>query len=79
MKEASMVLIAVAKELATQARNSLPELQEGERIRREWYENGVYFRETLLSDKIFLSQYDFRTRRCRREAAEERGERQSLT
>lgn len=79
MKETSMMLIAVAKELAAQAKSSLPKLQEGETIRREWYENGVYFRETTLSDEIFLSQYDFRTRVCRRVAVEERGERQSLT
>ena len=33
--EASTVLIAVAKELAAQAKSSLPELQEGEQILRE--------------------------------------------
>ena len=79
MTEASTVLIAVAKELAAQAKNSLPELQEGEQILREWYKNGVYFRETLLHGETFLSQYDFRQRTCRREAADKRGDRQSLT
>lgn len=77
--EASTVLIAVAKELAAQAKSSLPELQEGEQILREWYKNGVYFRETLLNGETFLSQYDFRQRMCRRVAVAKRGERQSLT
>lgn len=77
--EASMVLIAVAKELAEQAKSSLPVLQEGEQILREWYEKGVYSRETLLNGETFLSQYDFRQRTCRRTAVDKRGDRQSLT
>lgn len=77
--EVSATLIAVAKELAARAKNSLPELQEGEEIVREWYKNGVYSRETRLNGEIFLSQYDFRQRTCRRMAADERGDRQLLT
>ena len=77
--EVSATLIAVAKELAARAKGSLPELQEGEQVLREWYENGVYSRETRLNDEIFLSQYDFRQKTCRRMAADERGDRQSLT
>ena len=42
--EVSATLIAVAKELAARAKDSLPELQEGEEIVREWYRNGVYSR-----------------------------------
>ena len=75
----SAVLIAVAKELAAQAKEVLPELREDEQVLREWYKNGVYFRETRLNDEIFLSQYDFRQRMCRRVAVAKRGERQSLT
>ncbi len=58
----SAVLLAVAEELAEQAKNSLPEIQKGERIRREWLENGVYSRETVLNGEICLCQYDFRQR-----------------
>lgn len=77
--EAVAVLLAVAKELARQAKDSLPELQDEERVQCEWYENGVYFRQTVLNGQVFLSQYDFRQRTCRREAVAKRGEWQSLT
>lgn len=56
------VLSTVAQELAQTAKDSLPELREGERIRREWYKDGVYYRETALDGEIFLSQYDFKQR-----------------
>ena len=52
----SAVLIAVAKELAAQAKEVLPELREDEQVLREWYKNGVYFRETRLNDEIFVWQ-----------------------
>ena len=68
MTAATSVLLAVATELAQQAKSSMPEIREGERIQREWYENGVYYRETALDDKLFLSQFDFRQRKSRREA-----------
>jgi len=74
MTEVSAVLLAVATELAEQAKNGLSEIREGERIRREWLENGVYSRETVLNGETFLGQYDFRQRVCRRVAATERGE-----
>lgn len=78
MKGVTAVLFAVAKELAAQAKASFPELREGERIQREWYDNGVYSRETVLNGESFLSQYDFRQRtRCH--GKDERGGRQSLT
>lgn len=79
MKEVSSVLIAVSKELAAQAKSGMPKLQEGEEIRREWYENGTYSRETLLSGEFFLNQYDFRTRAYRRVSLGKGGEGQSLT
>ena len=78
MTEISAVLLAVAKELAAQAKGSLPELQDGEQVQREWYKDGVYYRETLLDGEIFLSQYDFRQHTCRQTAVE-RGDRQLLT
>ncbi len=74
MTEIAAVLFAVATELAEQAKNSLPKIQEGEQIRREWLENGIYSRETVLNGETFLSQYNFRQRVCRRVAATERGE-----
>lgn len=75
MTGAAASLLAVAKELAQQAKDSLPNIREGEQIRREWYKNGVYFRETLFDGEIYLSQYDFR----RRAATVKRGDKQSLT
>lgn len=59
---ASAVLLAVAEELAQTAKDSLPELRDGEQIQREWYAEGVYYRETVFNGKTFLSQYDFKTR-----------------
>lgn len=76
--EAAAVLLAIAKELAQQAKDSLPELQDGEQVQHERYEDGVYFRETVLDGQVFLSQYDFRQRASRREAVAKRGEWQSL-
>lgn len=55
-------------ELATLARASLPKLNNGEEIRREWYENGMFYRETVLGDAIFVCSYDFRQRKSRRVA-----------
>lgn len=58
----SAVLFAVAKELAQTAKDSLPELRDGERIQREWFADGVYYRETVFDGEIYTSQYDFRQR-----------------
>ncbi len=66
MTAVSSVLLAVATELAKTAKDSMPKICEGERIRREWLENGVYNRETTLDNDIYLAQYDFRQRKCRR-------------
>ena len=43
MTAATSVLLAVATELAQQAKSGMPEMREGERILREWYESGVYY------------------------------------
>ena len=72
MSAVPSVLQAVAKELASMAKNSLPELRTGERIRREWYENGVFYRETDLDGAIFVSLFDCRQRKSCRLAAEGR-------
>ncbi len=58
----SETLYAIAKELAKQAIDSLPELRDGERVQREWFTDGVYYRETVFDGNTFTSQYDFRTR-----------------
>ena len=58
----SAVLFAVANGLAQTAKDSLPELRDGERITREWFSDGVYYRETVFDGEIFTSQYDFRQR-----------------
>ncbi len=68
MTAAPAVLLAVAAELAKSAKESLPKLQDGERIQREWLADGVYYRETLLNGEVFRSQYDFKQRKSRRVA-----------
>lgn len=60
MTPASAALYAVAKELAQTAKDSLPELRDGERVLREWYTDGVYYRETAFNGETFISQYNFR-------------------
>lgn len=65
MTAVSAVLFAVATELAKQAKDSLPELQDGEKIQRGWLDCGIYYRETTLKDETFISQYDFRQRKSR--------------
>ena len=48
------VLLAVAAELANMAKANLPKLNDGEEIRREWYADGMYYRETALDGVIFI-------------------------
>ena len=38
------------------------EVEDGERLKREWFSDGVYYRETVFDGEIFTSQYDFRQR-----------------
>ncbi len=68
MTAAPSVLLAIAKELAEQARSSLQETSEDEIVLREWYENGIFHRETALNGIIFHDQYDFRQRKSHRAA-----------
>lgn len=62
------VLLAVANELATSAKSSMPELNDGEEVQREWLEDGIFYRETSLNGDIFRYLYDFRQRKSRRMA-----------
>lgn len=71
MTAAPAVLLAVATELAKLAKAEMPKLRDGERVLREWYENGVYYRETTFNSETFRSQYDFRQRKSRRMAVVE--------
>ena len=68
MNAASAVLFAVATELANQAKGSLPELREGEKVQREWFEGGIYKRLTTFEGRTFLSQFDLRQKKSRRVA-----------
>lgn len=80
MTPASAVLYAVAKELAQTAKDSLPELRDGERVLREWYTDGVYYRETAFNGEKFISQYDFRQREnasCEEDVAPKKRRRKS--
>ena len=71
MTAASAVLFAVATELAKEAQDALPKLRDGESVRREWLEDGIYYRETSYNGENFISQYAFRQRKSRREAVVE--------
>ena len=60
---ASDVLLAVASELSALAKSKLPELREGETVKREWLEGGIYFRETVFAGQTYQARYDFRQRK----------------
>ena len=55
MTAASAVLFAVATELAKEAQDALPKLRDGESVRREWLEDGIYYRETSYNGENFIS------------------------
>ncbi len=63
MSVLSTVLFTIATELAKQAKDSMPEIRDGEIIQHEWYEDGIYYRETTFNGKVFQNQYDFRKRK----------------
>ncbi|MBR1613888.1 MAG: hypothetical protein IJ673_00245 [Treponema sp.] len=63
MNETSAVLLAVSSELAALAKDGLPEMKEGETMRREWLENGMYIRETVVDGEVKQARYDFRQRK----------------
>ena len=62
MKNALTALFTVAKELAELAKSSMPELREGELIKREWLTDGIYYRETVFDGKTYQATFDFRQR-----------------
>ena len=53
MSSTPAVLLAVATELAEQAKAEMPELRDGERVLREWYRSGVYYRETSFDCETY--------------------------
>ena len=65
MKRVSAVLFAVATELSKLAKDSMPKMREGEKLCREWYENGIYCRESSLNGHVYVAEYDFRQRKSR--------------
>ena len=66
MKQAALVLIAVAKELSEMAKRSLPVLRKGETVRREWFKDATLYRETDLNGRRFIAEFNFRQRKSRR-------------
>ena len=44
-------------------------MNDGEKVQREWLEDGIYCRETTFEGEIVRCQYDFRQRKIRRIAA----------
>lgn len=66
MSAVPAVFLAVAQELAGQAKASLPKLREDEKVLREYYANGIFYQETALNGEIFRSSYNFRQRKAAR-------------
>lgn len=66
MKTVATVLQTIAIELAKQAKDKMPEIQINEKILREWYEKGIYYRETEIDGVVYQNQYDFKQRELHR-------------
>ena len=64
MNNAFWILVKVAEELAELARSSVPKLRDGERIKREWLDKGVYYRETVFCGEKFLARFNLKQRKC---------------
>ena len=62
MTNVGKTLLVVAKELAESATNSLPELREGELIKKEWLKDNIYCRETIHKNKVYHAKFDFHRR-----------------
>lgn len=69
MKRASLVLIAVAKELSELAKRSLPVLRKGETVQREWFKDATFYRETNWNGQRFIAEFNFQQRKSRRKLA----------
>lgn len=52
------ILLKVANELEQLAKSSMPK----GKVVREWFSDGVYYREIILNGKKVLSRFDFRSR-----------------
>lgn len=61
-----MVVLAVATELSELAKGGLPALREKEIVQREWFENAILYRETVLNGQKFIATFDFRQRKSNR-------------
>ncbi len=70
MTQASLVLLAVATELSELAKASLPALQKGETVQREWFEDATFYRETDLDGQKFIAQFNFPQRKSYRTLVE---------
>lgn len=64
MSAVALVLFSVAKELAEEAKASMPKLNDGETVMQEWLADGKYNRKTFLNGRIMLYQFDFRQRKA---------------
>ena len=63
MKPFIAILLSIAQELEDLAKNSVPKIREGEIVKREWLEDGVYYRETIFDSKLYQAQFDFKKRK----------------
>ena len=64
ISRASSVLLAVAIELSELAKTSLPALQKGETVRREWFKDETFYRETELKGQKYIAQFNFPQRKA---------------
>ena len=63
MNSAFWILLRIAEEIAELARSSVPKLRDGEQIKREWLDNGVYYRETVFCGEKFLARFNLKQRK----------------
>ena len=59
MKTAFRAFFIVARELAELAKSSMPKIRKGETVKREWLQDGIYYRETICDGKSYQTRFDF--------------------
>lgn len=57
------ILLKIADELAQMAKSAMPKFRDGEKLIKEWFSDGCYFRETVLDGKTTVIRFDFRKRK----------------
>ena len=63
MSTAAQVMLAIANELAAQAKENMPELRKDEILIKEWFCDGVYYRTTKFEGQQSTYLFDFRQKK----------------